>query len=179
MQTQFKIIIYTGKGREVHPAANLSEAITLYRQKLDEYPQSLILLVRDIPSPSPASDGSPVGTVTSPSPKVEKHKQIDSRYLTQQTDGADPSNPLYGKVAVLSGTFEQIHMERDQVAAAIQRLGAKLNRSVSATMQVFVAGDKVGPTKFKQVEALRTEGHDIRIISQMEFKEIINKFINH
>lgn len=121
--------------------------------------------------------GSPDGTAASPAPKVERHGQIDSRYLTQQTDGADPSNPLYGKVAVLSGTFEQIHMERDQVAAAIQRLGAKLNRSVSATMQVFVAGDKVGPTKFKQVESLRAEGHDIRIISQLEFKEICNKYL--
>lgn len=79
----------------------------------------------------------------------------------------------------MSGTYEQLHMERDEVAAAIQRLGAKLNRSVSATMQVFVVGDKVGPAKFKQVEDLRANGHDIRILSQLEFKEIINKFINH
>lgn len=178
MQTTFNVIIDTGQGREVHHTADFSEAIALYRQKLDEYPQSQIHLLRDMPFTAPASDGSPVGTV-SPSPKVEKHKQIDSRYLTQQTDGADPSNPLYGKVVVLSGTFEQIHMERDQVAAAIQRLGAKLNRSVSATMQVFVVGDKVGPAKFKQVEDLRANGHDIRILSQLEFKEIINKFINH
>lgn len=126
-----------------------------------------------------APDGSPVGTATSPSPKVEKHKQISSRYLTQQTDGADPSNPLYGKVVVLSGTFEQIHMERDQVAAAIQRLGAKLNRSVSRTMQVFVMGNKVGPSKLAEVESLRADGHDIRIISQLEFKEIIDKFSNN
>lgn len=177
MQSTFKVIIDTEQGRVVHPAADLSEAISIYRQKLDEYPQSQIHLVRDMPSAAPEPDGSPVGTATPPSPKVEKHKQIDSRYLTQQTDGADPSNPLYGKVAVLSGTFEQIHMERDEVAAAIQRLGAKLNRSVSATMQVFVAGDKVGPAKFKQVEALRAEGRDIRIISQLEFKEICNKHL--
>lgn len=177
MQTQFKIIIDTGQGREVHPAANLFEAFTLYRQKLGEYPQLQIHLLRDMPSTAPAPDGSPVGTAASPSPKVEKHKQIDRRYLTQQTDGADPSNPLYGKVAVMSGTYEQIHMERDQVAAAIQRLGAKLNRSVSATMQVFVAGDKVGPAKFKQVEDLRANGRDIRIISQLEFKEICNKYL--
>ena len=125
----------------------------------------------------PASDGSPVGTAASPSPKVEKHKQIDSHYLTQQTDGANPSNPLYGKVAVLSGTFEQIHMERDEVAAAIQCLGAKLNRSVSRTMQVFVMGNKVGPSKLAEVESLRADGHDIRIISQLEFKEICNKYL--
>ena len=177
MQTTFNVIIDTGQGREVHPAADLSEAIDIYRQKLDEYPQSQIHLVRDMPSAAPASDGSPAGTDASPAPKVEKHKQIDSRYLTQQLDGADPSNPLYGKVAVMSGTYEQIHMERGEVAAAIQRLGAKLNRSVSATMQVFVTGDKVGPAKFKQVEDLRADGHDIRIISQMEFKEICSQYL--
>lgn len=109
--------------------------------------------------------------------KVERHKQIDSSYLTQQLDGADPDNPLYGKVAVLSGTFEQIHMERDQVAAAIQRLGAKLNRSVSSTMQVFVMGNKVGPAKMQQIEDLRAAGHDIHIISQIEFKEICSKYL--
>ena len=124
-----------------------------------------------------ASDGSPVGTAAPPAPKVEKHKQIDSRYLTQQADGADPSNPLYGKVAVLSGTYEQIGMERDQVAAAIQRLGAKLNRSVSRTMQVFVMGNKVGPSKLAEVEQFRAADHDIRIISQLEFKEICNKYL--
>lgn len=109
--------------------------------------------------------------------KVEKHKQIDSSYLTQQLDGADPDNPLYGKVVVLSGTFEQIHMERDQVAAAIQRLGAKLNRSVSSTMQVFVMGNKVGPAKMQQIEDLRAAGHDIHIVSQIEFKEICSKYL--
>lgn len=174
MQSTFKVIIDTGQGREVHPAADLSEAIAIYRQKLSEYPQQQIHLVRDLPSAVSASDGSPVGTA---SPRIEKHKQIDSRYLTQQTDGADPANPLYGKVAVLSGTFEQIGMEREEVAAAIQRLGAKLNRSVSSTMQVFVMGNKVGPAKMQQIEDLRAAGHDIRIISQIEFKEIVNQFL--
>lgn len=79
----------------------------------------------------------------------------------------------------MSGTFERIHMERDQVAAAIQRLGAKLNRSVSSTMQVFVMGNKVGPAKMQQIEDLRASGHDIRIISQIEFKEIINQYIDN
>lgn len=39
MQTTFNIIIDTEQGRAVHPAANLSEAITPYRQKIDESPQ--------------------------------------------------------------------------------------------------------------------------------------------
>jgi len=128
-------------------------------------------------TPRRAPVGSPDGTAASPAPKVERHGQIDRRYLEQVKDGADPSNPLYGKVAVMSGTYEQINMERDQVAETIQRLGAKLNRSVSRTMQVFVMGNKVGPSKLSEVESLRAEGRDIRIISQLEFKEICNKYL--
>lgn len=128
-------------------------------------------------TPRRAPVGSPDGTAASPAQKVERHGQIDRRYLEQVKDGADPSNPLYGKVVVLSGTFEQIHMEREQVAAAIQSLGAKLNRSVSPTMQVFVIGNKVGTYEFYEVESLRAEGRDIRIISQLEFKEICNKYL--
>lgn len=128
-------------------------------------------------TPRRAPVGSPDGTAASPAPKVERHGQIDRRYLEQVKDGADPSNPLYGKVAVMSGTYEQINMERDQVAETIQRLGAKLNRSVSRTMQVFVMGNRVGPSKLSEVESLRAEGRDIRIISQLEFKEICNKYL--
>lgn len=178
MQTTFKIIIDTEQGRVVHPAADLSEAVAIYREQLDKYPDNQIHLVRDMPSATTASASVSSADGTA-SHRIERHGQISSQYLQRQTDGADPSNPLYGKVVVMSGTFEQIGMERDEVAADIQRLGAKLNRSVSRTMQVFVVGDKVGPAKFQQVEAMRQEGHDIRIFSQMEFKEIINKFINH
>lgn len=109
--------------------------------------------------------------------KVEKHKGIDSRFLTQQLDGADPSNPLYNKIVVESGTYEQIGMTRDEVAEALQRLGAKLNRSVSRTIQVFVTGNKPGPAKIKQVQELRAAGNDIRILTQIELKEIIDKYI--
>ena len=109
--------------------------------------------------------------------KVEKHGQIDSRYLKQQTEGADPTNPLYGKIAVESGTYEQIGMTRDQVAEAIQKLGAKLNRDVSKKMNVFVTGNKPGPSKMEKVQSWRAEGIDIRIISQIELKEIIDKYL--
>lgn len=109
--------------------------------------------------------------------KVEKHKGIDSQYLKQQLDGADPTNPFYKKIVVESGTYEQIDMSRDEVAAAIQKLGAKINRDVSEKMNIFVTGNKPGPTKLAKVEKWRADGHDIRIISQLELKEIISQYI--
>lgn len=108
--------------------------------------------------------------------KVEKHGQIDSQYLKQQLDGADPTNPFYEKVVVESGTYEQIGMARDEVAAAIQKLGAKINRDVSTKMDIFVMGNKPGPSKLAKVEKWRADGYDIRIVSQLELKEILEQY---
>lgn len=108
--------------------------------------------------------------------KIEKHKGIGSQYLKQQLEGADRTNPLYNKVVVISGTFEQIEMERDEVAAACQRLGAKVNRKVSDTLDVFVQGNKPGPSKLMEVEAMRASGRDVRIISQIELIEILSQY---
>lgn len=108
--------------------------------------------------------------------KVEKHGQIDSQYLKQNLEGADPTNPFYGKVVVESGTYEQIGMSRDEVAAAIQKLGAKINRKVSNTIDIFVQGNKPGPSKIKEVEELRAGGRNVRIISQIELKEILGQY---
>ena len=59
MQSTFNVIIDTEQGGEVYPAANLTEAIDIYLQKLDEYPQSQIHLVHDIPSaPKAATSAS-------------------------------------------------------------------------------------------------------------------------
>ena len=68
-------------------------------------------------------------------------------------------------------------MTRDEVAAAIQKLGAKLNRGVSKTMDIFVTGNKPGPSKLKQVMQWRSEGLQIEIIDQIRIKEIIDKYL--
>jgi len=50
MDVKFKVIVETGQGREVHPAASLAEAITIYREQMEQYPQSQIHLLRDMPT---------------------------------------------------------------------------------------------------------------------------------
>lgn len=180
MNKKFKIVVETGQGRAVYPASGLGEAVEIYREQLDTYPESQIHLLRDMPvaavTLNAAGRGGIAEALESRS-KVEKHGQIDSKYLKRQTDGADPTNPLYGKVVVISGTFEQIGMERDQVAAAVQSLGAKVNRSVSGTLDVFVQGNKPGPSKVREVEAMRASGRDVRIITPIEIKEIIGRYV--
>lgn len=182
MHTTFKIIIGNEQGGEAYQADKLPEAFAIYEEQLESNPNSQVRLIRNMPPtgkayPRPQPQFSAIPSPSLPTPRAERHKKIDSRFLKQDTEGADPSNPLYGKKVVMSGIFDQIGMERDEVAGAIQRLGAKLNRSTSSTMQVFVMGNKIGPTKIKEVEQLRATGHDILLISQLEFKEIVNKYL--
>lgn len=108
---------------------------------------------------------------------IERHGQIDRQYKKQLDGVGDPACPLYGKKIRITGTFDELGMSRDDVAAACQRLGAaEASEGICKSMDVFIVGSKPGPSKLKQVEQLRADGHDIRILSQIEFKEIISKY---
>ena len=109
--------------------------------------------------------------------KVVRHGQIDRQYK-QQLDGVgDPSCPVYGKDVRITGTFNQIGMSRDDVAAACQRMGAKsASEGFIKSMEVFIVGNDAGPSKLKKVQDLRAEGRDVRILSLIEFKEIKDKY---
>lgn len=110
--------------------------------------------------------------------KVVRHGQIDRQYK-QQLDGVgDPSCPVYGKDVRITGTFNQIGMSRDDVAAACQRMGAKsASEGFVKSMDVFIVGNDAGPSKLKKVQDLRAEGRDVRILSLIEFKEIFDKYL--
>ena len=109
--------------------------------------------------------------------RVVRHGKIDRQYK-QQLDGVgDPSCPVYGKDVRITGTFNQIGMSRDEVAAACQRMGAKsASEGFVKSMDVFIMGNDAGPSKLKKVQDLRAEGRDVRILSLIEFKEILDKY---
>lgn len=68
-------------------------------------------------------------------------------------------------------------MSRNQVAAACQRMGAKsASDGFVKSMDVFIMGNDAGPSKLKKVQDLRAEGRDVRILSLIEFKEILDKY---
>ena len=111
--------------------------------------------------------------------KVVRHGQIDRQYNTQIDGAGNPDCPLYGKDVRITGTFEQIQMSRDDVAAACQRLGAKSAREgICKSMDIVIIGNNPGPTKQQKIETWRKEGHNIKTYSQFDFKEILNKYDN-
>ena len=171
MNTSFKIIVETGQSREVHPAASLAGAIAIYREQMEQYPQSQIHLLRDMPMQTASSASQPSQE------KVVRHGQIDRQYNAQLDGAGNPDCPLYGKDVRITGTFEQIGMSRDDVAAACQRLGAKsAKEGICKSMDVVIIGNNPGPTKQPKIEKWRKEGHDIKTISQFDFKEILNRY---
>ena len=111
-------------------------------------------------------------------PKIVRHGKIDRQYK-QQLDGVgDASCPLYGKHIRISGTFEQIQMTRDDVAAACQRLGAKqVSEGIAKSMDIVILGNNAGPAKMEKIRQWQAEGHQIQTLSQFDIKKIFDGYL--
>lgn len=110
-------------------------------------------------------------------PKIVRHGKIDRQY-NQQLDGVgNPACPLYDKEIRITGTFEQLGMSRDGVAAACQRLGAKkVSEGIAKTMQVVIMGNNAGPSKMEKVKKWQADGCNIMVISQYDLKKIFEEY---
>jgi DNA ligase (NAD+) len=72
-------------------------------------------------------------------------------------EGTDLTGPLAGKVFVLTGTLSS--MTREEAAAALDRLGAKVSGSVSRKTHYLVAGADAG-SKLEKARQLGVETLD-------------------
>lgn len=185
MNTGFQIIVETGKGRAVYSAADLAEAIEIYCEQLNTYPDNQIHLLRDMPEVTPTVTISGEALVRAfehkkekPGPKIVKHGKIDRQYK-QQLDGVgDPDCPLYDKHIRITGTFDQIDMSRDDVAAACQRLGAKqVSEGLAKSMDIVIMGNNAGPSKMEKIKLWQAEGYKITVLSQFDIKKIFDEYI--
>lgn len=111
-------------------------------------------------------------------PKIVRHGKIDRQYK-QQLDGVgDVSCPLYDKHIRISGTFEQIQMTRDDVAAACQRLGAKqVSEGIAKSMDIVILGNNAGPAKMEKIRLWQSEGRQIETLSQFDIKKIFDEYL--
>ncbi|WP_372645486.1 NAD-dependent DNA ligase LigA [Ancylomarina sp.] len=76
------------------------------------------------------------------------------------------TNKLEGLSIVISGSFK-LH-SRDELKAMIEQNGGKNTSSISKKTDLFLAGEKVGPSKLEKVEKF-----GIKTISEEEFIELI------
>lgn len=101
-------------------------------------------------------------------------KLVDKQFK-QQLDECDVSNKdtvFFGSTVVITGTFED-YPERNNLAAKLQALGAKVSSSISKKTDIVVVGDGAGPKKLEKIHEMQSEGHCIRAMYEAELKEIL------
>ncbi|MFL6016028.1 MAG: NAD-dependent DNA ligase LigA [Gaiellaceae bacterium] len=75
--------------------------------------------------------------------------------------------PLRGNTYVITGTLES--MSREQAAAALEELGAKITNAVSAKTTALIAGEEPGNSKLTKAQKVGTT-----ILNEQELLELLN-----
>lgn len=89
------------------------------------------------------------------------------QFQLNEEELANQTNKLEGLSIVISGSFS-LH-SRDELKALIEQNGGKNTSSISKKTDLFLAGEKVGPSKLAKVEKF-----EIKSISETEFIELIS-----
>ncbi len=96
---------------------------------------------------------------------IERLKKAGVNMTSQAPEGSGEPGPLAGKVFVLTGTLAS--MTREEAAAALERLGARVTGSVSKKTHFVVAGAEAG-SKRDKAEAL-----GVPLLDEEQFKALI------
>ncbi|NQW34977.1 MAG: hypothetical protein HQ470_04140 [Methylophilales bacterium] len=98
------------------------------------------------------------------------YKQVESDLL-KPLSGA-PDNYLNGKKLVFTGDLQSL--SRNKAAKAAQKLGADVNTSISKHTHIVVLGRGAGPKKLEKITELQSQGHQIEIIKEPRFLDILS-----
>lgn len=90
------------------------------------------------------------------------------RTQSEEVVSASVASPITGKVFVISGTFAQ--HTRDEYKALVERLGGRMNSSISSKTDYVLAGDKMGPAKLAKATQL-----GVSILTEDQFLELISE----
>ncbi|NHB67431.1 NAD-dependent DNA ligase LigA [Perlabentimonas gracilis] len=102
---------------------------------------------------------------------IELIKRLEKAGLTlesESTEGNAATGVFRGQSVVISGTFNRI--SRDELKELVMQHGGKNTSSVSASTNLLIAGDKMGPAKLDKATKL-----GVKIISEDDFFELIKQ----
>lgn len=97
---------------------------------------------------------------------IEELKQAGLQMQQDQEQLANQTDKLAGQSIVISGVFEK--HSRNEYKAMIEQHGARNVGSISSKTSFVLAGENMGPSKFKQAEKL-----GVRILSEDDFLALI------
>lgn len=103
----------------------------------------------------------------------ERHISSDCRKQLADENIEDKTTIFYQSSVVITGVFLAFP-DREELARKIQRLGAKINQSISKSTKIVICGTNAGPAKLKKIEELNNSGVIIRVIRELELCQILN-----
>lgn len=100
------------------------------------------------------------------------HDKIDSDYLKPNFENGDCDCPFFKQKVVITGVFSKI--TRQEIAQMLQEKGADVDTSITDKTNYLIAGADPGPSKIRTLEALKSKGKSIQLISEQQFLDMIN-----
>ena len=99
------------------------------------------------------------------------HSVLCGDILQKDLTDADPNNPFYDRVVVITGVF---NIERMKLAQILKSMGADINTSVGGKTNYLLIGKDPGPSKMRKVDELIDAGKDVRKIYQEDLDLILS-----
>jgi len=97
---------------------------------------------------------------------VNRLRTVGLKFQIEENAKIVSSNKLNGAIIVISGIFK--HYKREEYKKIIEENGGKNSSSISSKTTFILAGDEIGPEKYKKAQSLNVE-----ILSEEKFLEKI------
>ena len=97
----------------------------------------------------------------------------EARQRLDESEIENKDTPFFNASVVITGLFDA-YPDRNELACRLQKLGAKVNSSISKKTSIVIVGEGAGPKKMDKIASLREEGYDIRIMREKELCSILD-----
>lgn len=115
-----------------------------------------------------------------PVPEFHSKPKLNANDITTDNTDFDETHPLYGKLCVFTGTLEK--MTRKEAMQCVVDIGGSIGNSVTKKTNYLILGNNdysyslkgEKSSKQKKAESLKLSGHDIEIISENVFYDMLD-----
>lgn len=105
----------------------------------------------------------------------EKRMVLKEHRIKLNLEEIENKNTIFFNAkVVITGIFGS-HPNRDDLAAKLQKLGAKINSSISKSTNIVVIGEGAGPKKLEKIREYNEEGCFIKMIMEPELLSILSE----
>ena len=99
------------------------------------------------------------------------HEKLSGSVLKPNLENGDKNSCFYGKKVLFTGVLESI--SRENAAEIVCKLGADIDTCITKKTNYVIMGRDAGPSKIRKIEKYNSEGSNICIIHEDEFKKLI------